>query len=88
VFARRDIDFDRDWEERQLRLTEERERRGWSKAELARRAGINATTVSLIENGRFHPYPEQLSKLALALDWPTSEAAELVKSDVPQHRDQ
>ncbi len=44
-----------------------REARGWSRAELARRANLNATTVSLIENGRLLPYPLQLEKLARAL---------------------
>ena len=41
-----------------------RERRGWSRAELARRSGLNASTVSCIENGRLKPYPRQLAKLA------------------------
>ena len=41
-----------------------RERRGWSRAELARRSGLNASTVSCIENGRLKPYPGQMAKLA------------------------
>ena len=48
-------------------LQRRREERGWSKAELARRAELNATTVGSIESGRFRPYPGQLSKLAKAL---------------------
>jgi transcriptional regulator with XRE-family HTH domain len=50
-----------------LQLTAERLRRGWSQAELARRSGMNATTISLIESGRFRPYRAQLVKLARAL---------------------
>ena len=61
-----------------MRLTNERTRRGWSRAELARRAGMNATTVSLIESGRFYPYLSQLKKLARALGVPDSEAYTLV----------
>lgn len=59
-------------------LTRERERRRWSRAELARRAGLNAGTAGLIETGRFRPYPGQLAKLARALDWPEERAAELM----------
>lgn len=49
------------------KITELRESRGWSRAELARRAGMNASTISLIERGRFTPYPSQAKKLAVAL---------------------
>ena len=48
-------------------LKEHRERRGWSRAELARRARLNATTVGWIESGRFRPYRVQRQKLAKAL---------------------
>lgn len=50
-----------------IQLTIERQRRGWSQAELARRANVNSTTVSLIENQRFRPGPTQLEKLRRAL---------------------
>ena len=66
-----------------MQLTTERRLRGWSKAELARRAGMNPTTVGLIESGRFHPYPAQLQKLASALGWPEAEA-ELLLSEAQQ----
>lgn len=49
------------------RITEEREKKGWSKARLSREAGLNATTISLIENGRVVPYPVQLEKIVRAL---------------------
>ena len=60
-------------------LSIERRRRGWSRAELARRAEMNAATVGLIESKRFRPYESQLRKLAGALDWPASKASELLE---------
>jgi len=44
-----------------------RQQAGWSKAELARRAGMHPTQVGLIESGRMIPYETQLQKLADAL---------------------
>jgi transcriptional regulator with XRE-family HTH domain len=55
-----------------MNLSIERSRRGWSRAELARRAGLNASTVGLIESGRLNPYPSQLVKIARALNIPDS----------------
>lgn len=51
-------------------LTALRESKGWSKAELARRADLNASTVGQIEAGRLRPYPGQVAKLARALGVP------------------
>ena len=59
-------------------LKTERQRRGWSQAELARRAQMNPTTVSLIESRRLEPYPKQLEKLADALGLPPEEAGHLM----------
>jgi hypothetical protein len=39
---------------------------------------MNATTVGLIECGRFYPYRTQLEKLALALGWPETDAERLL----------
>ena len=50
-----------------MRLTQEREAVGWSRAELARQANMNAGTIGHIESGRLRPYPGQLSKIAAAL---------------------
>jgi ribosome-binding protein aMBF1 (putative translation factor) len=50
-------------------LTLMRERRGWSRAELARRADLHASQVGAFENGRLVPYAGQLSRLARALDF-------------------
>ena len=56
-------------------MTKEREARGWSRAELARRADMNAATVGQIEAGRFIPYPAQLRKIAVALGFNGEPAA-------------
>ncbi len=55
--------------------------RGWSQAELARRAHINSNTISQIESCRLHPYPVQLKKICSALAWPESDAQELLKEE-------
>ena len=49
------------------RLKSLRESHGWSRAELARRAGLNQVTVCAIESGRLVAYPSQLRKLEGAL---------------------
>ena len=46
-----------------------RQERGWSQSELARRAGLNQSTLNQIESRRLLPYPSQIQKLAQALDW-------------------
>jgi transcriptional regulator with XRE-family HTH domain len=49
------------------KLRRSRERLGWSRAELARRAGMSPSTVGQIESGRLLAYPSQIKKLARAL---------------------
>lgn len=44
-----------------------RERRGWSQAELARRARLHPADISRIESGRLVPYDRQRRRLARAL---------------------
>lgn len=44
-----------------------REGRGLSRAEVARRAGLNAADVGRMESGRLVPYDGQLVKIARAL---------------------
>jgi transcriptional regulator with XRE-family HTH domain len=63
------------------RLQALREERRWSRAELARRAGMHPATVGAIESGRLRPYPGQLAKLAAALGHP--EGADLL--DATRH---
>ena len=62
-----------------MKLREEREARCWSKSELARRAGLNHTTIGQIESGRLRPYPGQLRKLAFALGLPEKDAHRLLE---------
>ena len=64
-----------------IHLKTERLRRGWSQAELARQAQMNANTISLIESDRFRPYDSQLRKLAHALGVPEGDAPHLVRDD-------
>jgi len=64
---------------RALRLTQEREARGFSRAELARRAKMSASDISLIESRRFVPYTRQLRKIARALGWRFADAHRLLE---------
>lgn len=66
------------------RLTREREKKGWSKNELARQAQLNPSTVSLIEAGRLWPYPVQIVKLTEALGLPASDG-DLLLEEVNDH---
>ncbi len=59
-------------------LTREWERRGWSKAALARSASLNQGLMSKIESGRVQPCPAELRRLAVALDWPTGDITRLL----------
>ena len=67
-----------------MRLIQERKRRGWSQAELARRAHLNAATLSQIESGRLTPYGSQVQKIADALGVPGAEAHLLLEDDQAQ----
>jgi transcriptional regulator with XRE-family HTH domain len=60
-------------------LTELREGRGWSKAQLARRARIDAAAGSRIESGRMRPYPGELRRLGRALGWPRGQDPALLQ---------
>lgn len=52
-----------------LRLRELREAKGWSQAELARRAGVQRVTITVIEGGRTKGVDfSTLDKLARALE--------------------
>jgi transcriptional regulator with XRE-family HTH domain len=52
---------------------------GWSQAKLGREAAVNPSTVSLVENGRLSPGPEQLLRLASALGVPAAKAPILLE---------
>ena len=57
------------------RITRAREALGWSRAELARHAIMDAGTIGKIEAGRLVPYPAQLEKIAAALEFEGDPAA-------------
>ncbi len=48
-------------------LKRARAKSGLTLAELAEKSGVDQATISLAENGRRHPYPATLAKLADAL---------------------
>lgn len=50
------------------KLRELRKARGYTQAELARRAGVNQGTISLLEMQRYAPSEEIIGKVANALD--------------------
>lgn len=50
-------------------LTQEREKRGWNKAEMGRRAGIQPGNYSLIENLKRVPFRPEIERIAEALGW-------------------
>jgi hypothetical protein len=53
-----------------LNIRIERERRGLSRAEVARRANIGPTPYGLVEDGRLRPYPVWEQRIAAAISWP------------------
>lgn len=63
------------------RLTMERERRGWSRAELGRRANIHPADIGKFESGRLVPYPSQQSRLAQAIGISAEKLFEEVKCE-------
>lgn len=65
------------------KLTALRTARGWSKAELARRARMAEGDIGKIESGRLVPYDTQLRRLARALGVPVAEAASLLDAHEP-----
>lgn len=64
-----------------------RELKGWTQAELAKRSGINATNISLLENDRVEIGKRRVQQLAKAFDvhpaiimFPEYEAKEIQKA--------
>lgn len=51
-------------------VRQEREKRDWSQADLARESGLYRSIINNIENGVSQPKPETLSSLATALNYP------------------
>lgn len=69
------------------RITLERERRLWSRAELARRVGMDAAAVSRIERGLAVPYRSQREKLAKKLGLRPEELLDEVEPSTPSAND-
>jgi ribosome-binding protein aMBF1 (putative translation factor) len=65
-----------------LILEQERRSRGWSRAELGRRARVDGSLLAKIEGGRIRPYEGQLRRLAAALHWPARDGTGLL-DEVP-----
>jgi transcriptional regulator with XRE-family HTH domain len=64
-----------------------RELKGWTQNELARRSGINATNISLLENDKVEIGKKRVEKLAKAFDvhpaiimFPEYEALEIMRA--------
>jgi transcriptional regulator with XRE-family HTH domain len=66
-----------------IRLTHERQLRGWSKAFLARAAALDQTLVSKAESGRLRLYERELRRLAHALGLPAEQANCLLDEVTP-----
>ena len=64
-----------------LRMRIERERRGLSRAQVARRADINPTSYGLVEDGRLKPYPVWEQRIAAAISWPGEPASLFEEAD-------
>jgi len=60
-------------------LRHQRERLELSRAEMARRAQLNAATYGQIESGRLVPYAPQLKRICKALGWPPAHGDELLE---------
>jgi transcriptional regulator with XRE-family HTH domain len=56
-----------------LRISAERERKGWSKTKLGIRADINPVSVGQIELGRMPAWPAWRKKISQALGVPAEE---------------
>ncbi len=64
-----------------LRVQLERERRGWNKSELARRARIDLGNYCRIESGFRKAFRPELRRLAQVLGVPADELLVKVKAD-------
>lgn len=69
------------------RLTVERERRGWSRSELARRAGMHPADVGRLEAGKAYLWPAWRRRLSQAFGLPEEVLLEGVPADDERERD-
>lgn len=64
-----------------LRLTVEREERGWTKTKLAREAKTQLSHLSRVESGKQEPYEPVKERLSDVLDVPKDELFTEVEND-------
>lgn len=64
-----------------FRLTTERQKKGWSQAELGRRIGIDPATISRLEAGKIYAYSGYRRRLGQALGVPGDKLFEEVPDD-------
>lgn len=60
-----------------MKLLVLRAARGLTQAEAAQKAGITEKQLGLMERGLMFPGPEMEARIAVALDWPQEELAEV-----------
>jgi len=70
-----------------LMLTVERQRKGWSRLELARRSKNAPSDISRFESGRVVPYDVQLRRIARSLGWRVADAHHLLDTAQPNQKD-
>lgn len=68
-----------------LRLTVERQKRGWSQAELGRRTGIDAASISRLEAGKLYAYAGWRQRLGQVLKMPGDSLFKEVEDDDQGH---
>ena len=66
-----------------LMMTVERQRKGWSRLELARRSKNAPSDISRFESRRVVPYDVQLRRIARALGWRVADAHHLLDAAPP-----
>lgn len=72
---------------RPQRLIAERERRGWTRAELARRAKMHPADVGKLESGKVWPFPAWRVRLGRVLGIPGDELfADVLREEEPHGR--
>jgi len=64
-----------------LRLTQEREKRGWNKTQLAFEARLHPTIIGQLEAGKLFPYPSYKEKLSKVFDIPGDELFKEVREN-------
>lgn len=72
-----------DWAKLAEAVRRARKRHGWSQPQLARRAGLGATTVKRLENGRESVGDRSLVAIEAALGWQYGSAQDVLDGGRP-----